>query len=217
MCGRYTWTNPQIERFCKYTALPKNKIKPRYNRAPGQQHPILYTANQEVSWTEAKWGNHGGINSNRFPINARAETADQKPTFEQSFLTRRCLVPADGYYEWQIDERDRKPHFFHLSNHSTFAFAGLWSEGDSGPFFTILTRSAHGECLHIHHRMPVILSEKQWDIWMDNKSTSDRLHEVLSKPAPRVEFYPVTKLVNGIRLDGPELLKANRDQQGTLF
>jgi putative SOS response-associated peptidase YedK len=141
----------------------------------------------------------------------------EKPTFEESFQERRCLIPADGYYEWQVEGHQRKPHFFHLNESPTFAFAGLWKEADGQTCFTILTRSASSNCLHLHHRMPVILDEEYWDGWMDQQSTSEQLHALLEKAQTAVEFYPVRKLVNGTRVDGPELIERERDQQGTLF
>ena len=142
----------------------------------------------------------------KFPINARSETVAEKPTFEESFTDRRCLVPADGYYrEWQVEGHQRKPHFFHLTERPTFAFAGLWKEADGRDCFTILTRSANPNCLHLHHRMPVILPEEAWEFWVDPHSSPELLSNLLRNPAPEVLFYPVSKKVNATREDGPEL------------
>ena len=135
----------------------------------------------------------------------------------KSFQERRCLVPADGYYEWQVEGHQRKPHFFHLSDCPTFAFAGLWKEADGQDCFTILTRSANSNCLHLHHRMPVILPEEAWEFWVDPHSSPELLSNLLRNPAPEVLFYPVSKKVNATREDGPELLERDRDQQTTLF
>jgi putative SOS response-associated peptidase YedK len=217
MCGRYTWTNPQVERFCKYAPAPQKTIEARYNRAPGQKHPVLRSAGQAMQWAEAMWGSQVGESGKRFPINARSETVAEKPTFEESFQQRRCIVPADGYYEWQVEGHQRKPHFFHLAERSTFAFAGLWKEADGKDCFTILTRSATPKCLHLHHRMPVILPEETWEFWLDPHSTPDLLTNLLRNPAPDIIFYPVPKKVNATREDGPELLERDRDQQTTLF
>ena len=220
MCGRYAWSNPQVERFRKYAPPPNQKIEPRYNRAPGQNHPVIKSSKSETSWTDAQWGNFPSANSpnkKKFPINARSETVAEKPTFEQSFQERRCLVPADGYYEWQVEGNQRKPHFFHLTEYPTFAFAGLWKEADGHDCFTILTRSANSNCLHLHHRMPVILPEEAWEFWLDPHSSHALLLNLLRNPAPEVQFYPVSKKVNATREDGPELLERDRDQQTTLF
>lgn len=220
MCGRYAWSNPQVERFRKYAPPPHKKIHPRYNRSPGQSHPILHSNNQSNSWAEAQWGSFpfaNSVNSRRFPINARSETVSQKPTFQAAFESQRCLVPADGYYEWQVVERDRNPHFFHLPDRSTFAFAGLWREGPHGLCFTILTRSAQSNCLHIHHRMPVILSDEHYSVWISEQSTAGQLLDLLNNIKSHILFYPVSKRVNATREDGPELLEPNRDQQSTLF
>ena len=220
MCGRYTWTNPQVERFRKYAPAPQKTIEPGYNRAPGQKHPVIKSSESETSWTNAKWGNFPPANSpskRKFPINARSETVAKKPTFEESFQQRRCIVPADGYYEWQVEGHQRKPHFFHLADHPIFAFAGLWKEADGQDCFTVLTRSANSNCLHLHHRMPVILPEETWEFWLDPNSSPDLLANLLQNPAPDVLFYPVSKKVNATREDGPELLERDRDQQTTLF
>ena len=220
MCGRYAWSNPQVERFRKYAPSSTQKVKPRYNRAPGQKHPIIKSSKKESSWTDAQWGNFPSSNSpkaQKFPINARSETVAEKPTFEESFQQRRCIVPADGYYEWQVEGHQRKPHFFHLAERSTFAFAGLWKEADGKDSFTILTRSATPNCLHLHHRMPVILPEETWEFWLDPNSSPALLTNLLRNPAPDIIFYPVSKKVNATREDGPELLERDRDQQTTLF
>jgi putative SOS response-associated peptidase YedK len=220
MCGRYAWSNPQVERFRKYAPAPPKKIQPRYNRSPGQNHPILYSSNHTISWTEAYWGSFPSANSENlrgFPINARSETVSQKTTFQAAFESQRCLVPADGYYEWQVVERDRNPHFFHLPDRATFALAGLWREGPEGLCFTILTRSAQSNCLHIHHRMPVILSDEHYTIWMSEQSPPRQLRGLLSNVKSDILFYPVSKRVNATREDGPELLQPKRDQQSTLF
>ena len=220
MCGRYTWTNPQVERFRKYAPAPQKNIEPRYNRAPGQKHPVIKSSKSETLWADAQWGNFPSPNSpntRKFPINARSETVAEKPTFEESFQERRCLIPADGYYEWQVEGHQRKPHFFHLKESPTFAFAGLWNEADGQTCFTILTRSANSNCLHLHHRMPVILPEETWEFWLDPNSSPALLNNLLRNPAPEILFYPVSKKVNATREDGPELLERDRDQQTTLF
>ena len=220
MCGRYAWSNPQVECFRKYAPPPPQKIKPRYNRSPGQSHPILHSNNQTIAWADAEWGSFpsaNSVNPRGFPINARSETVSQKPTFQAAFESQRCLIPADGYYEWQVVERERSPHFFHLPDRSTFAFAGLWREGPYGLCFTILTRSAPSNCLHIHHRMPVILSDENYTTWMDEQSTAGQLLNLLSNVKSDILFYPVFKRVNSTNKDGPELLEPNRDQQSTFF
>lgn len=220
MCGRYAWSNPQVECFRKYAPPPAQKIKPRFNRSPGQSHPILHSNNQTIAWADAEWGSFpsaNSVNPRGFPINARSETVSHKPTFQAAFESQRCLIPADGYYEWQVVERDRSPHFFHLPDRSTFAFAGLWREGREGLCFTILTRSAQSNCLHIHHRMPVILSDEHYAAWISEQTTLRQLLDLLSNVKSDILFYPVSKRVNATREDGPELLEPNRDQQSTLF
>jgi len=220
MCGRYAWSNPQVECFRKYAPPPPQKIKPRYNRSPGQSHPILHSNNQTIAWADAEWGSFpsaNSVNPRGFPINARSETVSQKPTFQAAFESQRCLIPADGYYEWQVVERERSPHFFHLPDRSTFAFAGLWREGPYGLCFTILTRSAPSNCLHIHHRMPVILRSEDWLDWMSPQSNPDLLLSQYAQCQHTVLAHQVSSRVNHVREDDPGITDPFSEKQTTLW
>jgi putative SOS response-associated peptidase YedK len=224
MCGRYSWKKPGQRRFSKLTKNEPKPGHPSLNRAPGQVHPTLSVRNGTVGWNAMVWGhpsarsqeNHGG-----FSINARSETVAEKPTFRESFKKRRCLVPADGFYEWEVQETQKYPHFIHLPDHETFAMAGIWSvrTGSHPPedAFAILTQSAHPDLLSLHHRMPVILQESDWEIWLDPASSNVHLEKILLRKGPQMHHYQVSKQVNSTKNDSPELQKPFSERQGTLF
>ncbi|WP_256377882.1 SOS response-associated peptidase [Synechococcus sp. PCC 7502] len=147
-------------------------------------------------------------------INARSETVSEKPSFRYAFKHRRCLIPTDGFYEWQRVEGSKtkkQPYFFGLKDANIFAFAGLWErwespEGDIIETCTILTTEANDVVRPIHDRMPVILDPKDYEIWLDPNLTSiDRLTPLL-KPYPpeAMTAYPVSSNVNSPKNNTPE-------------
>lgn len=148
------------------------------------------------------------------PINARIETALERSTFRDAFLHRRCLVAADGFYEWEQQESGRKqPWFFRAADGEPLAFAGLWSvwratDGSTAPLrtCTILTTSAEGPVARLHARMPVAVSRDRWDRWLDPASEPPELALVLDTPP--LTAHRVSTRVNDVRNNGPELLEA---------
>lgn len=212
------------KRFGKLTKKAPTPDRPSLNRAPGQVHPTLSMDGQTVGWNPMWWGRPPGDKTgDRFPhpINARAETVGQKPVFRESFESRRCLVPADGFYEWQVTDGEKYPHFIHLPDRSVFAMAGIWSDASdcakAGGSFTILTQEAHPGLLELHHRMPVILQESEWKTWIDPTSTTEQLQEILDCPGPEMTAYQVSKRVNSTKNDDPELQEPFSERQSTLF
>ena len=153
-------------------------------------------------------------------INARLETAHEKPAFRRAFAARRCLLPADGYYEWYGEKKGKKqPFFIHRSDGGLLAMAGLyeiWRDPDKGEddadrfvwTCTVLTTSAEDDLGRIHDRMPLLVEPQQYATWLDPRvSDADRLRSVLVPAAPgRLEAYPVSKAVNNVRNNGAELL-----------
>lgn len=223
MCGRYSWKKPGAKRFAKLTEKEPELNRPSFNRAPGQRQPALTLREGSVRWDAMWWGRPPGepASARPLPINARSETVDEKPTFRESFRNRRCLIPADGFYEWQIAGDEKYPHFIHLSDHPTFAIAGIWtnamgSENAQGSF-TILTQEAHPGLLSLHHRMPVILEESSWEEWLEPSSPVDNLKEILARPGPEMIAYQVGKRVNSPQNDDPGLQDPFSERQGTLF
>jgi putative SOS response-associated peptidase YedK len=224
MCGRYSWKKLGKKRFAKLTQNDPKPEHTSFNRAPGQVQPTLSARNGAFEWKAMLWGRPQGRNKGRygaFPINARSETVGEKPTFRESFENRRCLVPADGFYEWQIVETDKYPHFIHLPDQPTFAMAGIWSRNpgtkENEDAFAILTQSAHPGLLHLHHRMPVILDESSWEEWLDPLSPVSNLRKTLDRPGPEMIAYQVGKRVNSTKNDDPDLQDPSAQRQDLLF
>ena len=148
-------------------------------------------------------------------INARGETVDQKPSFKRPLKNQRCLILADGFYEWQKTPQGKVPTYIHLADHGPFAFAGLWDrwqapEGETIFSCTIITTSPNRLLEPIHNRMPVILTPEGADIWLDpNQQEPDALLPLLEPyPADLMEAYAVSKLVNAPLNDRPECILA---------
>lgn len=158
----------------------------------------------------------------RPPINAVSETVTTKSMFRQVIRQRRCLVPADGFYEWKGKQRD-KPHFIHFKDDRPFSFAGIWDcrtneDGQEENTFAFLTTQPGQLMKPLHDRMPVILEHKSFDRWLDHKNTPQDLSD-LFKPfdGDEMEAYSVSTKVNFRDNDGPELIKRFTPAQGELF
>jgi putative SOS response-associated peptidase YedK len=221
MCGRYTITvllNELRERFGFETDL--ESLVPRYNLAPGQVAPVIVAGDngkvlQEMRWgLIPAWADDPKI-GNRL-INARSETASRKPSFRAAFRRRRCLVPADGFYEWKKNPGTSKktPMRIVIGHGEPFAFAGLWEiwmgpNGAPTNTYTILTTSPNELVQSIHHRMPVILERSAEDRWMDpNRQDPEELTSLLKPyPAGEMRAYPVSTLVNSRANDNPACLE----------
>jgi putative SOS response-associated peptidase YedK len=143
-------------------------------------------------------------------INARAETVADKPTFRAAFKSRRCLIPASGYFEWKHEGKAKQPHFIRPRG-GLFAFAGLWDVGGKGAApvesCAIVTTAAGEATRALHGRTPVILDPTNFAAWLDPRTAPAALHELLRPcPAERIALYPVASLVGNVRNDGPELV-----------
>ena len=223
MCGRYSLTNRRREALNRKFGVPPGPTTPRYNCAPGQIHEVVSQEGGETVWARMQWGNQISSSSRAdfLPINARSETVASKPTFCDSFREKRCLIPADGWFEWQLIETQRYPHFVRKKDHSTFAFAGTWKEllpeSLHRQAFTIITRSAPPNLMHLHHRAPAIIRESDWEKWLAGKSGEEKLIEMMSCDQPELEAIQVSSKVNSTRNDGPELLEPESGKQSLLF
>jgi len=141
-------------------------------------------------------------------INARSETVAKKPAFRAAFQQRRCLVPADGFYEWKKLTGGKQPYFVGMSDRSLFAFAGLWESFGDLETFTILTCEPNNFLSELHDRMPVILSRQSYGSWLDPETDSKELHAMLAPyPAEEMTIYPVSRLVNSPRNDVPACIE----------
>lgn len=218
MCGRYTLTNTAgiTARFkAKQPELP---LKARYNVAPSQVMPVV-VRNSPNRLELMKWGlipfwskePKAGYST----INARAEGIADKPAYRKPIRSQRCLVPADGFYEWQKNGTSKQPFFIHLKDEELFAFAGLYDiykdkDGNELKTFTIITTEPNELMASIHNRMPVILRPEDEDLWLDPAVTDPQQVLDLLKPysVKEMEAYPVSKQVNSPENDLPELVKA---------
>ena len=227
MCGRFTLkTDPKTltETFSGFT-MP-DELTPRYNIAPSQEVAVL--ANNGENTVESfrwglipSWAKDPKI-GNRI-INARAETLAERPSFRTPYRRRRCLVLADGFYEWyqEPESQSKTPMYIRLKSNQPFAFAGLWdawcSSDDEQPLLscTIITTTPNSMIEKIHRRMPVILAPEVYDLWLDpEEQPTDQLNEFLQPyPAEEMEAYPVSRFVNSPKNDSPDcILPASEDR-----
>ena len=218
MCGRYSLTSSLSElaqRF-EFDSEPEGFV-PRYNVAPTQQVLAVVGGDTRragfLRWgLIPTWSKDGP--SSRPLINARAETAAEKPSFRDSLKRRRCLILADGFYEWQKMGDAKRPMRVTMRTGEPFAFAGLWSkwtdsEGSSISSCAIITTAANEVLKPIHHRMPVILSKEVEDLWLDTALDDSQTLTQFLEPYPEdaLEAYEVSALVNSASNDRPEVAR----------
>ena len=219
MCGRYTWTATNGGKFKKLIKEPEQPDTPSYNRAPGQSHPSISSQSGSIQWDNMLWGSPKSDASPNsfFPINARSETVKEKPIFREAYLKKRCLIPADGWFEWQVIEGQKYPHHIYSENFETFAFAGIWKIINQNKVFSILTRSAAPNILHIHHRAPLALTENYWQLWLNEKQSQDSLRTLTEASQPIWKAQQVSSRVNSTRNNDPEILNPDSGKQSLLF
>ena len=212
MCGRYTLTKPKksIESHFQ-AALRMEEYRERYNIAPTQVLPVVVSPHDEREIEAMRWGLiPSWAKDTQSPlINARAETIHEKPSFRSSFKTRRCLVPADGFYEWTKGENGKVPYRIYLEGEGLFAFAGIWSEWGKGEdsirSFAIITTEANSKLKSLHHRMPVILDPENYAPWLGS-SQKDPVSLLNAYPPERMAYHEVSLRVNSPKNDDPECL-----------
>jgi putative SOS response-associated peptidase YedK len=219
MCGRYSITSPTeaIQRVFGFVERPN--LQPRYNVAPTQDVPIVRRAAADggddgarhlavVRWGLVPfWAKDLSIGARM--INARAESVAEKPAFREAFRCRRCLVVADGFYEWQKAGGAKQPYRITLADESPFGFAGLWeswrdkASGETVETCTIITTTANAALASIHERMPVILAPRDHEAWLATEPEEAATLADLLQPYPGegVRAYPVSTRVNAVRND----------------
>lgn len=220
MCGRFVLmtVGRDIAEYFGLSEAPE--LEPRYNIAPTQIVAVVRldaeTARRElrlVKWGLIPfWAKDASIGA-KF-INARAESAAGKPAFKTAFKHRRCLVPADGFYEWKKLKRKRQPYFFGSVDKRPLAFAGLWDrwkgpEGEIIESCTILTTDSNELVQPIHDRMPLILKVEDYDLWLDPTVRRPEALQHLLKPYPseQMEGHPVTSKVNKAAYESPDSIE----------
>jgi putative SOS response-associated peptidase YedK len=221
MCGRFTLSQPinAIASAFNLTSIPP--LEPHYNIAPTQLIPAILTVPEQgekqlqmLRWgLIPSWAKDPAIGAKL--INARAETVEEKPSFRAAFKRRRCLIIADGFYEWQRQEGKKQPYYFRLKSSQPFAFAGLWEHWRSPDeqtinTCTILTTEANDLLHPIHDRMPVILDSKDYELWLDLKVEKPALLQPLLRPyqADLMTSYAVSPKVNNPKNNTPECINS---------
>ena len=211
MCGRYVLTTPveALRKLFRFTG-PALNLAPRWNIAPTQDAPVVRLADKAIELVMLRWGlvpywaEDAAIGAKM--INARGDTVATKPAFRAAFKSRRCLVPADGFYEWQTTgpAHPKQPVLFRRQDGSPFAFAGIWERwvppgGGVLESFAIITTDANQLMAKYHHRCPVVLSPGDHERWLDPKADAS----ALIRPPPS-EGFSVTRVgtrVNNVRND----------------
>jgi len=221
MCGRFTLSKSSevIASAFQLNEIPQ--LQPRYNIAPTQPVAVILRKpeDSELQFQQLRWGlipswaKDPSMGARL--INARAETITEKPAFRSAFRHRRCLVVADGFYEWQRQEHKKQPYYFRLQNGQPFAFAGLWErwqspDGEEIQSCTILTTEANDLVRHTHDRMPVILDSKDYDLWLEPAVQNTEPLQQLLRPyqSEAMTSYAVSTKVNNPANNTPECINS---------
>jgi putative SOS response-associated peptidase YedK len=226
MCGRYVVAGRlDDQEFSERYHLRRIQIElpETYNAAPSQRLPVIHE--EEAGEREARlmqWGlvprwRKPGERDSFAPINARSETVLEKPMFRPLMGNRRCLVPASGFYEWQQRAGGKQPYYITVPDQPLFSFAGLYDEreedGEILASYTILTTSANELMAPLHNRMPVILHPNDEEEWLSRDVDNPHAVEHLLRPFPAGDMAanPVSRAVNNVRNNGPELIETVED------
>lgn len=231
MCGRYAITSP-LEAVIKAFSVDGAglNLAPRYNGAPSQELPVVRnTRGRGRELTYMRWGLvpswSKGPDTRFSMINARSETVASKPAYRGPFRNRRCLVPANGFYEWKQTADGKQPYFITLGSGGLFAFAGLWDhwqgpDGDEITSFTVMVTSANEVVRPIHDRMPVILGPDDYLSWLGEAGAPSRTKlAIMLRPYPAelMRAYPVGRGVNSPANDSADLLEEVAQEPGGLL
>ena len=222
MCGRFA-LNSEIKVLARHFGVAEAAVRveegpPRYNIAPST--PIVAVRLDPAGQRELvklKWGllPHWSVEpkTGYSTSNARAETVDTKPAFRSAFKRRRCLVPADGWYEWEVipDQKYKQPWYYRSQNGAPLAMAGVWEHWQQGDLLiescSLIVCEANAVARGVHDRMPVILGEQDWTDWLDPDVPAEAAKTMLL-PCPEdwIRTYPVSRAVSLVKNDGPELI-----------
>ena len=210
MCGRYALhAHPDVVAL-QFGLAAAPQLKPRFNIAPTQEVPVIRIGEQQdralamLRWgLVPSWSKDPAIGARM--INARAETVAEKPAFRSAFRHRRCLVPADGYYEWSLEGGRKQPYLLQLESSEPFAMAGLWEswralEGEVVETFAVVTTEASGTAKQVHGRMPVIVAQRDYEAWLSGTDPA-----ALLRPWSGAPFTArrISTRVNSPRNDDP--------------
>jgi putative SOS response-associated peptidase YedK len=218
MCGRYTVTaTPEVLRaLFGYTEQPN--FPPRFNVAPTQPIAVVRLMNGKRQFALVRWGLLPSWVKDpkafSLLINARGETVNDKPAYKAAMKRRRCLIPADGFYEWKALGSRKQPYYVRAKSREPFAFAGLWEtwtgpNGEELETAVIVTTDANQTLAPIYDRMPMIVPPEQFDLWLGGPDEDTTAATALIHPAPDdlLEAYPVSPDVNRVANDNPRLIE----------
>lgn len=219
MCGRYTLMAP-VEALAEEFGLtgPLPEFPASYNVAPTQEVAAVLVEDDERHLALLRWGlipswaDDPQIGARM--INARGETVAEKPSFRGAFKKRRCLIPVDGFYEWQRTDNGKQPYYIRMKNGRPFAFAGLWENwngnGHGIRSCTIITTEANDIVGEVHHRMPVIVAPDNYETWLDPDIQEAELLTPLLAPYYNdpLETYPVSRFVNNPANNAPGCIES---------
>ena len=218
MCGRFTLTAELgyvADAFAAVISPALEGFRPRYNIAPTDDAPVVIAAPGGRRAGPMRWGlvPHWAESprTGARMINARSETVATRSAFRDSFLARRCLVPADGFYEWEARAGGKQPYWIHRPSRALFAMAGIWASrtggGDGGRLvtFSILTRHAPAQLRWLHDRVPVVLPERHWTDWLARGTVEESLRAIIADAdTPELRLHPVARAVNRAGYEDPD-------------
>ncbi len=221
MCGRYSLEARPDEIAEAFAAAEMLAFEARYNIAPTQSVPVV-RVDQDAGIRRVatiRWGLTSHPDNPRPLINARSETVDRKPSFRSAFRSRRCLVPATGFFEWQKLGAAKQPFYIQRADRGLFAFAGIWDEavlGDGSAIeaFAILTTEPNRIMSPIHDRMPVILASEAWATWLESDTTAQLSALLIPAPDEILTAIPVGNRVNSAAHDDPACVEPLVRQAG---
>lgn len=220
MCGRYSFA-PDLKIVNEHYDISVNDgdLTPNYNCAPSQLLPVI-TNDKSISFNFFRWGLipfwAKDISIGNKLINARSETILEKPSFRNAFRQRRCLVPADAFYEWKQEVKEKIPYRIFLKNQNIFSMAGIWEKcklpnGETIFSFAIITTQPNTLMTKIHNRMPVILDKKGEDLWINNTDEKELTNLLKPFPAEQMTAYRISNLVNSPRNNSPKIIEPIAD------
>src|SRR6478736_3944345 len=217
MCGRYSFSHSK-EKIEKRFNIPLTEPwKPRYNAAPSQLMPVITNRNQS-EFSFFKWGFIPSWSLNESValnlINARSETVFSKAPFKEAIRAQRCLIPADGFFEWKKEGKAKVPYRITLNSDEAFVFAGIWDtwenpiNGELLNTFTILTTPSNKMMRELHERMPVILPKAIENHWLDDRLKESDINDLMRPyDADQMNYYKVNKVVNSADYNTPECIQ----------
>lgn len=227
MCGRYASTLPPEAMRALFRYLEQPNFPPRYNIAPTQPIAIVRMFEGKRQFALVRWGLiPAWVKDPRafsLLINARGESVNEKPAFRNAMKYRRCLVPADGFYEWKREGEKKRPYFVRGREGAPLAFAGLWENwmgpnGEEVETAAIVTTAASRSIAHIHDRMPAIVPPEAFDFWLDPKVDAQSAAAAIA-PAPdaAIEAYEVSSAVNRTANDSAALMEPLREPEAEVL